>query len=162
MTDREYLSKKISYIENLASEKFAASMAVGKILFDDIQTGENSYATIFQTEDGTSYVLHEDQQQITLFEVRRKMKLLGVDTDGVLPPEGDKSYFSRNGHQVFISTYPGRTEATDEEKAFYETQSIYNPAILKISKFSDEIRRFSTETSSWKITDKFVPESLEV
>lgn len=154
MTDREYFSKKMSYIERLAYDKFDVNMFVTKVLFDDIQTGEYSFATIFQTDDDQVYVLHEDRQPITLCEVKRRMKLLGVEVAGLLPPDGDKTYFSRNGQSLFMKTFPGRQYATKEERSFYDSQSIYNPAIMLVSKVSNELGRYSQVIDSWMTMNK--------
>lgn len=130
-------------------------MQVTDVLFDDIQTGDNSYATIFRTADHKMFILHEDKDPITLFEVQRRMKLLGVKTRGVLSPLGDKTYFTNQGRQIFLQTYPGRTTATDEEKSFYESQSLYNPAIMLVANIPGDLKHYSPRTASWKVIDKY-------
>lgn len=156
MTDREYLTKRVSYIEKIAREKFATDLHVARVLFDDVRTGENSLSTIFETSDNRLYVLHEDSQPVTLAEVKHRMKLLGVEIGGILSPDGDKDYFDRRGRQIFMDMYPGRTEASDQEKSFYSGQSEYNPAIMLVSSIPGEIKRYSSLSSDWKVADKFM------
>lgn len=155
MTDREYIPKKISYIEHLAADKFSIELDVASVLFDDIQTGDQSYATIFQCADGEVYVLHEDTVPVALVEVASRMKSLGVKVGGFFPPNGDKSYFDKQGYEIFKQTYPGRTIPTEQERAFYEYQSPYNPAIMLVERVSGEIRRYNSASGAWKSDSVF-------
>ena len=120
------------------------------MLIDDVQTGNNSYATIFQVDQHTMYALCESDDPMTLSDVKHIVKSMGMEAQSYLAPRGDNEYFARYGHEAFLQAYPGRKTETDQEKKFYETLSPYRPALVKISKINGEIRRYNSVVSGWQ------------
>lgn len=146
---------KIAQIEQLSKEKFNVNLHVKSIIFDDIQTGKNSYTTIFRTDQHTMYALCESQDPLTLLDVQHIVKSMGIEPETYLPPHGEETYFMRHGHEAFLHAYPGRTLETDQERSYYRTLSPYSPALIQIAKISGEIRSYNTASPRWQKSDNF-------
>lgn len=155
MVASEYNQMKVAQIERICKQSFNAELRVTGIIFDDIQSGKNSYTTIFQSDKHTLYALVESNDSLTLFDVKNIIKSIGIEAEEFLPPNGDETYFMRHGHKAFLNAYPGRKTESDQERMFYRTLSPYNPALVRIAKIGGEIRRYNSMSPRWQKVDEY-------
>lgn len=155
MINGDYNLMKVAQVERMCKQQFGVNLHVREIVFDDVRAGKNSYATIFQADKHTMYVLLESDDPLTLFDVKGIMKSMGIEADAYMPPHGDETYFMRNGHQAFLSAYPGRKTETDQERMYYRTLSPYSPALVRIAKIGGEIRHYDTASPRWQKSDDY-------
>lgn len=150
MVQKDYNVIKFAHIEQLCKTQFNIDIRVENVIVDDVQTGPNSYATVFQVDQHTLYVLCESDDPMTLSDVKHIVKSMGVEAAAYLAPRADSEYFARYGHEAFLRAYPGRKTETDQEKSYYQTLSPYTPALIKVAKINGEIRRYNSVVSNWQ------------
>ena len=88
--DFNYDQMRREECQKLIPRVFHVEMPVDEFLFDDIETGRDSYAVIFRSR-GSVYALliAENGAEQTLEDVRRIVKNMGLTAEKFLPPEAD-------------------------------------------------------------------------
>lgn len=155
MSDVDYDKMRIRQSEAICRSHFGVTLHIEEILCDDIETGNDSYCVLFRTKHRNMYALYVSRTPQPLLGVRHITRSMGLEAESYAAPYGDTSYFKRKGFEIFQQSYPGRTQWTRQEAAFYQTLVNYSPALVKISKINGEIRRYNPNYSSqWqKILD---------
>lgn len=147
--DSLYDRERRAECRTLIPEVFHIDLPVDEFLFDDVETGRDSYATIFKSNDDIYVLLKSDSSQ-TLGEVQRMIKNMGMTPQKVYPPEADPTYFYRHSIDILRDTFPALKHWTYEDVMMYSKKVEYTPALVKIASVNGEIRRYNSHGSSWQ------------
>lgn len=155
MSEQDYDAMRRRQSEAICRKYFGITIRIEEILYDDIETGEESYCVLFRTRRNDLFALYIAKEPQTLGSVRHIVRSMGLKAESYAVPFGDKQYFKRKGFEIFKQAYPGRKQWTTQEAAFYQTLAEYSPALVKISKVYGEVRRYNPNYSAkWqKILD---------
>jgi len=149
MSDYEYNKMRLIETIKTCRDHFNVSLPIKEVLFDDIETGPNSYCVLFRTQKNDIYALFQSTSKQTFADVKRAAKAMGLNVEGYFAPYGDRSHFTRYGFAAFQDAYPGRNSWTAQEARYYKTLAPYAPALVRVSRVNGEIRRFNSHDSHW-------------
>lgn len=136
-------------LEQTCKENFAIDITVKQIIARDVYAGKDSYATLFEDNQGLLYAFC-DGTSLTLADVKEIVHGMGMEADTYFPPYGDPHYFLEQGKKNFFAVFPGRISVKDDEIRFYQTLAVYNPALVRITRVKGEIREFSPLGKRWQ------------
>lgn len=154
MSDAEYGRAKRAEIEHVCEETFRLSLRVSEVLFDNVTTELDSFTTVFRSEDGSLYALCQAGEGMRLADVRRIVKSMNMISDRYYAPFGNADYFDRLGMRIFQRAYPGRNSWTQDEAAYYRTLVPYSPALVKLAKVNEDVRRYNPYAEKWQTVSK--------
>jgi hypothetical protein len=140
----------MSQIEKFCNNHFTVSLKINKVLINSMPTSNNSFTTVFTTNNHAVYALCSSDDLLELADIKKIVKLAGMKAESYLPPHADKDYFIRHGRNVFLSVFPGRKTCTPQETAFYQTLTPYNPALVKIERVNGELRQYNIICEKWQ------------
>jgi hypothetical protein len=139
-------------LEELAKEHFGRVVDIKQVIARDIPTSHTTKASVFLTAKNQLFVLITGRAPLTLGDVRKMVKRMGLVAEAYLPPKHEPHYFDRVAEVKFKETFPGRTVASDQDLMFYRLLVPYNPAMVQVAEISDGvIRQFdSSDSSNWR------------
>jgi hypothetical protein len=149
MSDRDYDSLRIQETVRLCREAFHVAMPIAEVLFDDIETGEASFCTLFRTENNHVYALFTSEKPQTFRDVKQRAKHVGLSIKGYYFPFGDQEHFNRHGYRLFQAAYPGRRQWTETEARYYRSLAAYQPALVRVEAVNGELRRYNEHDQQW-------------
>ncbi len=144
-------------LESIALEQFGKRLDVQTVIVRDIPTTHTTTASVFLTTKNQLYALVQGRAPLTLGDVRKLVKRMGLEAEAYLPPAHRPKYFDEIAMEKFKSVYPGRHDVSDADLRFYRLSAPYNPALVLISAVTDgTIRQFdSADSSNWRTAAKF-------
>ncbi|NCU31323.1 hypothetical protein EOL73_03930 [Candidatus Saccharibacteria bacterium] len=144
-------------IEEIVKKDFGLSVAVRQVVAREIPVSHTAEATVFLTPKHQLFVLINAESALTLGDVRKLVKKMGLEAEGYLPPVHDKDYFNVVAREKFRTVFPGRHSIDESELRYYRLLAPYNPALVRINAVTDGvIRQFDSHHSSgWRVAIKF-------
>ncbi len=144
-------------LEEMAADKFGLKLEISKVIARNIPTSHTTKASVFLTTKNLLYVLIHGRAPLTLGDVRKVVKRMGLSAEAYLPPAHQPSYFNDLAVDKFKSVYPGRHDITDADLRYYRLSSPYNPALVLVDAVVDgTIKQFDpSDTSNWRTAAKF-------
>lgn len=151
MSTVDYDTMRRQECNELIPRLFHVSLPVRRFLCDDIATGPQSYAVLFESgHDLYALFIAEPGTEQTLADVRRMAKNMGIEVQRFFPPHADPAYFHREGVEYFKKAYPGRKQWTAKDIMFYRSLASYSPALVRISAVKGSLSRFNSQGGSWQ------------
>ncbi len=151
MSELEYNAMRKRECEELIPRLFHVYLPVKSFLFDDIETGEDSYAVLFESGHETyALLISSEEHPSTLSDVRSIAKSMGLRVQRYFPPGADPEYFHREGVKHFLKAYPARKQWTKEDIMFYESLATYHVALVRIDAIQGEVRRYNSHSKAWQ------------
>lgn len=143
-------------LEAAVKEQFGKHLDIKQVIARDIPTSHTTKASVFLTAKNQLYAFIGGRAPLTLGDVRKIIKRMGLVAEAYVPPVHQPDYFNVIAETKFKETFPGRTVANDQDLAFYRTLVPYNPALVLIAEVSDgTIRQFdSSDSSNWRVAAK--------
>ena len=144
-------------IEAIATEHFGKRFDIEKVIVRSIPTTHTTVASVFLTSKNQLYALVHGKAPLTLGDVRKILKRMGLEAEAYLPPANRPNYFDDIAVEKFKSVYPGRHDISDADLRYYRLSALYNPALVLISGVKEgTIRQFdSSDSSNWRVAAKF-------
>ena len=144
-------------LEAIAREQFGAQLDVTQVIVRDAPTSHTTRASVFMTKKAQMYAFVHGEAALTLGDVRKIIKRMGLEVEAYLPPVHSSSYFDDIAMQKFKATYPGRHDVTDADLRYYRLSAPYNPALVLIGAITDGvIRQFdAADSSNWRSAARF-------
>ena len=144
-------------IEETAREQFGKQLDIKQVIVRDVPTSHTTSATVFLTTKAQLFALVSGRAPLTLGDVRKIVRRMGMTADAYLPPKHEPHYFDKVAEEKFRDVFPGRTSVSDQDLLFYRLLAPYNPALVRISAINDGvIRQFdSADSSNWRVAAKF-------
>ncbi len=145
-------------LEQIVSGSFGKQVDIKQVVARNIPTSHTTKASVFLTTKNQLYVIITGRAPLTLGDVRKMIKRMGLVADAYLPPQHQPDYFDKLAEVKFKETFPGRTVTNDQDLLFYRQLVPYNPALIHISEVSDGvIRQFdSSDSSNWRPAAKLM------
>lgn len=144
-------------LETIVKERFGLQLAVKQLIADEIPTSHTATASVFLTPKHQLFALIRARGTLTLGDVEKMAKKMGLDVEEYLPPNHDDGFFYTHARERFREIFPGRHAIDDSELRFYRKLVPYNPALLRIRGVHEGlIRQFdSHDSSEWRVVAKF-------
>lgn len=144
-------------IESIALEYFGKRFDIQQVVARSIPTTHTTTASVFLTTKNQLYALVHGRAPLTLGDVRKIVKRMGLEAEAYLPPAHRPTYFDDIAVEKFKSVYPGRHDISDADLRYYRLSAPYNPALVLISAITEgTIRQFdSSDSSNWRVAAKF-------
>jgi hypothetical protein len=144
-------------IEAIAHEHFGKRFDIKQVIVRNIPTTHTTVASVFLTTKNQLYTLVHGRAPLTLGDVRKIIKRMGLEAEAYLPPAHRPQYFDDIAGQKFKAVYPGRSNPTDADLRYYRLSAPYNPALVLIATVTDGvIKQFdSSDSAHWRTATKF-------
>lgn len=144
-------------IEAIASEHFGKRFDIQQVIVRSIPTTHTTVASVFITTKNQLYALVHGRAPLTLGDVRKIVKKMGLEAEAYLPPAHRPNYFDDIAVEKFKAVYPGRYDPSDADLRYYRLGAPYNPALVMIANVTDgTIRQFdASDSSNWRVAAKF-------
>ncbi len=144
-------------IEAIVKNQFGVQLDIKQVIAREIPTSHTATATVFLTPKHQLYALVRARANLTLGDVRKMAKKMGLEVEAYLPPHYNGDYFNDIARVKFSSVFPGRHAVDESDLNYYKLLAPYNPALLRIRNVTDGIiRQFdSHDSSQWRVAAKF-------
>jgi hypothetical protein len=144
-------------IEAIANEHFGKRFDIQQVVVRSIPTTHTTVASVFLTSKNQLYALIQGHAPLTLGDVRKIVKRMGLEAEAYLPPAHRPTYFDDIAVEKFKSVYPGRHDISDADLRFYRLSAPYNPALVLIAGVTEgTIKQFdSSDSTNWRVAAKF-------
>lgn len=144
-------------VEELVKSHFGLQVDVKQMVARDIPVSHTGVASVFLTPKHQVFALIRAHSVLTLGDVRKIAKHMGLDVDTYCAPGHDEAYFNSVAREKFRQVFPGRHDVGEDELHYYRTLVPYNPALLKVAGIQGGvIKQFdSHDSSSWRVAARF-------
>lgn len=143
--------------EAMMKERFGIQADIKTMIARSIPTSRTTEASVFLTTKNQVYVLITGRAPMTLGDIRKMIRRMGMVADAYVPPKHDPEYFDRVATAKFREVFPGRKAAGDADLRFYRLLAPYNPALVRIAEITDGVvRQFdSVDRDNWRVAAKY-------
>lgn len=143
-------------IEGIVRDEFGKSIDIKQVVAREIPTSHTTKASVFLTTKNQLYVLINGRSPLTLGDVRKLIKRMGLVAEAYVPPKHYPNYFEAVAERKFKEVFPGRSVANDGDLRFYRLLAPYNPALVLIAEVSEGvIKQFdASDSSDWRTAAK--------
>lgn len=144
-------------LEEIVKKWFGLKTDVRQVVVRGVPVSHTAEATVFLTPKHQLFALVQAKSPLTLGDVRKIVKKMGLEAEGYLPPVHDKDYFNTIARAKFRQVFPGRHDIDESELRYYRLLAPYNPALVRIASVDGGvIRQFdSQDSSSWRVAVRF-------
>ena len=144
-------------VEELVKKQFGLQVDIKQMVAREVPVSHTATANVFLTSKHQLFALIQAKSALTLGDVQRLAKRMGLRAAAFMPPNYDEAYFNDKAREKFRQVFPGRHSVSDDELRYYRTLVPYNPALIKIELVEDgTIRQFdSHDSSEWRVAAKF-------
>ncbi len=152
----EVMHDEIAF-EKLVLEKFGLKLSIHTMIAHNIATSHTTKANVFLTAKHQLYVLIDGRAPLTLGDVQKMVKQMGLSAAAFVPPAHQPNYFDDIARDKFKKIYPGRHDINDDDLRYYRLSAPYNPALIHVDSVLDgTIKQFdSNDSSGWRTAAKF-------
>ncbi len=139
-------------VEESIREHFAKRFDITRMLVRDLQVSPVAHASIFKIKGGGLYTLIRSGHEMTLGDIKKIARNMGIEPDEFLPPAAVENYFDTAAIEKFKQVFPGKPITnTSEDLRYYRTLVPYTPALIKVARINGELREFKPETRQWQV-----------
>ncbi len=150
MTSNDYNEMRKRECEQTIPSVFHVHLPVKRFICDDIEVGEDSYATLFESgSDLYALIVSSRPEGHSLADVKRIVKQMGLQADRFFPPGADPRYFLNHGVRQYQKIYPDKKRWQPYEIDFYASQVRYSPALVRIAAI-EGLHRYSPSARTWQ------------
>lgn len=144
-------------VEAIVKERFGLQLAIKQLVADSIPVSHTAEATVFLTPKHQLFAFVRARSNLTLGDVEKMAKKMGLVVAEFVPPHHDQEYFNDEGRKRFKDVFPGRHHIDETELRYYRKLAPYNPALLRVDAVKDGvIRQFdSHDSSEWRVAARF-------
>lgn len=142
-------------ITETINEHFLRKVEVSRMLVRDLQTGNTTHASIFRVKGGTIYALIRSVHSLTLGDVSRMLKNIGITPGEFVPPGSDPAYFDEKAIEKYKTVFPGKPIANGSpELRYYRTLVPYTPALVQVERIGGELREYDPLSRQWQVVKR--------
>ncbi len=144
-------------LEKQVRALFGVSADVDSVIARNMPVGRTADATLFLTKKKQLFLYIDSYAKILLSDVQKLVSRAGLKAELYLPPKGQPDYFDEIGRRKFREIFPGRSNISDRDIAFYRTLAPYTPALVLISEVKDgTVYQYDSDSSAdWRPSVKF-------
>ncbi len=139
-------------VEASIRDNFSKRVDITRMIVRDVQVGPVAHASIFKIKGGGVYALIRSASEMTLGDVMKIARKMGIDADEYIPPASVESYFDDKAIEKFKQVFPGKPITnTSDDLRYYRTLVPYTPALMSIARIRGELCEFKPETREWQV-----------
>lgn len=137
-------------IMETVQEEFSKKLEITRMLVREVQVSPTAHASVFRVKGGGVYVLIRSINTLSLGDVQKIVRNMGIEADSFIPPNGVEAYFTDKAMEKYKSVFPGKPIKNDaEELRYYRTLVPYHPALIRVARISSEIREYDVQSRQW-------------
>tara|TARA_B100001146_G_scaffold181228_2_gene163411 strand:- start:151 stop:648 length:498 start_codon:yes stop_codon:yes gene_type:complete len=148
--------------DDIALEKqiralFGVKADVDSVIARHMPVSRTADATLFLSKKKQLYLFITSQSKLLLSDVQKIAARVGVKSELYFPPKGQPDYFDDIGTRKFREIFPGRSNISKQDIAFYRTLAPYSPALILVNEVKDgTLYQFDSDsTGGWRPHTKF-------
>lgn len=151
-----YIYDDMALEQNLR-EHFGMKIEIDHVIARALPVGHTAQASVFLTSKKLLFVYIDGPTKLLLADVKKIISRMGLVPELYLPPKHQPNYFDDIGTEKFRDVFPGRSQPSDTDIAYYRTLAPYKPALVQVLEVKNaEIKQFDTDASSdWRVAAKF-------
>lgn len=144
-------------IEREIQERFGVHADIAQVIGRELPISRTATATVFLTGRKQLYAYIKGQSKLTLGDVTKAVKRMGLVAELYLPPKNQPGYFDSLARERMQRVFPGRRDFSDDDLRFYRTLAPYNPGLILIHEINGgQIHQFDSDASGgWRPSVKF-------
>lgn len=144
-------------LEKTIKAQFGVVADVDAMIGRRFPVSRTAEASLFLTKKKQLFLYISSQSKLLLSDVQKIVGHAGLKAELYLPPKGRPQYFDEVGTQKFREIFPGRSNISHQDIAFYRTLAPYSPALILISEVKNgQIFQFDSDSQgSWRPLVKF-------
>lgn len=144
-------------IEGSIRDQFSLQLDIKHVIVRGIPTSRTTRASVFLTTKNKLFTFIDGQEPLTLGDVTKMVKRMGLTAKEYMPPRRDEDYFDRIARAHFRRVYPGHHNPTASDLRYYRSLAPYNPALAEVEEITaGVIYQFDAQDSSnWRTAAKF-------
>jgi hypothetical protein len=144
-------------LEKQVRAHFGLAVDVDAVIARHMPVGRSAEATLFLTKKKQLFFYIDSHAKILLSDVQKLVSRAGLKAELYLSPKGQPDYFDEIGRRKFREIFPGRSNISDRDIAFYRTLAPYTPALVMISEVKDgTVYQYDSDSSAdWRPGVKF-------
>lgn len=144
-------------IEREIQERFGVHADIAQVIARGLPVSRTATATVFLTGKKQLYAYIKGQSKLTLGDVTKAVKRMGLVAELYLPPKNQPEYFESLAVERMRRVFPGRRDFSEEDLRFYRTLAPYNPALLVVHEIvGGQINQYDSDASGdWRPAVKF-------
>lgn len=136
-------------------EHFAKKFEITRMIVRDIQVTATAHATVFRIKGGSVYVLIRSGAEMTLGDVKKVLRNMGVEPADFVPPSSVDTYFEDKAMEKYKEVFPGKRILNGaEELRYYRTLIPYTPALVHVNRIRGELREYEPQSRQWKLVKR--------
>lgn len=144
-------------LERTLSAMFGVDLTIQQMICDEMPVSRTAQAEIFLTPDKLLYVYIEAKSNLNLGDVKKIASKIGLVVEKYYPYKNQTNYFDTEALKKFHAVFPGRSNITESDLAYYRTLVPYHPALLLVREVKDgHIFQFDPDSqSNWRLSKTF-------
>lgn len=144
-------------LEKNLKELFGVSVEVESMIARRMPVGRTAEASLFLTNKKQLFLYIDSKSKLLLSDVQKIVSRVGVKAELYFPPKNQPDYFDDIGTRKFREVFPGRTNVSAQDIAFYRTLAPYSPALIQVNEVKDgTIYQFDSDANGdWRPHVKF-------
>lgn len=144
-------------VEEMVKKQFGLQVDVKQMVARDMPVSRTATVSVFLTPKHQLFALVRATANLTLGDVEKMAKCMGILVAEYLPPHHDATYFKTVARQKSSSVYPGRHNIDESELRFYKKLTPYNPGLLLIEEIKDGVllQYDSDASGGWRPAVRF-------
>jgi len=144
-------------LEKMIKSGFGIEVDIDSMIGRRFPVSRTAEASLFLTKKKQLFLYVTSQSKLLLSDVQKIVSRVGLKAELYMPPKGRPHYFDEVGTQKFREIFPGRSNVTAEDIAFYRTLTPYSPALILISEVKNgQIFQYDSDSNdSWRPHAKF-------
>jgi hypothetical protein len=144
-------------LERALKTMFGVDAEIEAVIGRRFPVSRTAEATLFLTNKKQLFLFVSSQSKLVLGDVQKIVARVGLKAERYVPPKDRPHYFDEVGTRLFREVFPGRTNISAQDIAFYRTLAPYSPALILISEVkSGVVNQFDSDnTGGWRVLVKF-------
>jgi hypothetical protein len=144
-------------LEKRIRAQFGVVADVDSVIVRRMPVGRTAEATLFLSKKKQLYFYIDSQAKLLLTDIQKLVSRAGLKAELYFPPKGQPDYFDQVGTQKFREIFPGRSNISPQDIAFYRTLAPYGPALVLISEVRNGmVYQYDSDSSGdWRPSAKF-------
>lgn len=157
MTGMNELAYDDLALEKAVQSQFGVVVDVDSVIARHFPVGRNTEATLFLTKKKQLFLYIPHSSMQLLSDVQKIVSRVGLKAELYMPPKGRPNYFDEIGTKKFREIFPGRSNITPQDIAFYRTLAPYSPALVLINEVKNgAVYQYDSDSSGgWRLHTKF-------
>jgi hypothetical protein len=161
MNDEAYADAEL---ERAIRAQFGVDIDIWEMLLRHVPAGPALWATVFRAGESDIYVYLDGTITMTLGDVKKVLRHMGLKPDKFLPPRGELEYFLSHATERYKNMFPGVRILPPSSAEYYKSLVPYSPALVLVQEVVDgRIKQYDRDSAGdWRPAINFVMKKVRV